>query len=74
MARYNPFPELLDTLSCPTAVVLSLVQSSLNTAPESHPVCFCCRLREVNTLKGKMESVVRQKGLDMETIQQSYTV
>ena len=35
---------------------------------------FCCRLRELNTLKGRMESVVRQKGLDLETIQQSYTV
>jgi len=31
-------------------------------------------LREVNTLKGRMESVVKQKGLDIETIQQSYTV
>jgi H+-transporting ATPase len=31
-------------------------------------------LRELNTLKGKMESVVKQKGLDMETINQSYTV
>jgi H+-transporting ATPase len=31
-------------------------------------------LREVSTLKGKMESVVKQKGLDIETIQQSYTV
>jgi len=28
----------------------------------------------VNTLKGRMESVVKQKGLDIETIQQSYTV
>jgi len=32
------------------------------------------RLRELNTLKGHVESVVRLKGLDIETIQQSYTV
>ncbi|CAK9860968.1 unnamed protein product [Sphagnum jensenii] len=32
------------------------------------------RLREVNTLKGHVESVVRLKGLDVNTIQQSYTV
>jgi hypothetical protein len=33
-----------------------------------------CRLREVHTLKGHVESVVRLKGLDINTIQQSYTV
>nr|AZP54632.1 plasma membrane H+-ATPase [Cunninghamia lanceolata] len=32
------------------------------------------RLRELNTLKGHVESVVKLKGLDIETIQQSYTV
>lgn len=32
------------------------------------------RLRELQTLKGHVESVVRLKGLDIETIQQSYTV
>ncbi|THU74070.1 hypothetical protein C4D60_Mb04t29470 [Musa balbisiana] len=32
------------------------------------------RLRELNTLKGHMESVVRLKGLDIDTIQQAYTV
>ncbi|CAM6014306.1 unnamed protein product [Sphagnum balticum] len=32
------------------------------------------RLREVNTLKGHVESVVRLKGLNINTIQQSYTV
>jgi len=34
----------------------------------------CCRLRELHTLKGHVESVVKLKGLDIETIQQSYTV
>ncbi|XP_051119325.1 plasma membrane ATPase 4-like [Andrographis paniculata] len=32
------------------------------------------RLRELHTLKGHVESVVRLKGLDIETIQQNYTV
>jgi H+-transporting ATPase len=32
------------------------------------------RLREVNTLKGHVESVVRMKNLDVNMIQQSYTV
>ncbi|KAF1001775.1 hypothetical protein AG4045_015757 [Apium graveolens] len=32
------------------------------------------RLRELHTLKGHVESVVRLKGLDIDTIQQSYTV
>lgn len=38
---------------------------------------FCstqCRLRELHTLKGHVESVVKLKGLDIETIQQHYTV
>ncbi|XP_058185364.1 plasma membrane ATPase 1-like isoform X1 [Rhododendron vialii] len=32
------------------------------------------RLRELHTLKGHVESVVKLKGLDIDTIQQSYTV
>lgn len=32
------------------------------------------KLRELHTLKGHVESVVKMKGLDMEHIQQSYTV
>lgn len=32
------------------------------------------RLRELHTLKGHVESVVKLKGLDIETIQQHYTV
>ncbi|KAK9280746.1 hypothetical protein L1049_003634 [Liquidambar formosana] len=32
------------------------------------------RLRELHTLKGHVESVVKLKGLDLETIQQHYTV
>ncbi|KAK3124671.1 hypothetical protein QOZ80_7BG0590430 [Eleusine coracana subsp. coracana] len=49
--------------------------SELNQlAEEARRRAEMARLRELNTLKGKMESVVKQKGLDMETIQQSYTV
>jgi len=33
-----------------------------------------CRLRELHTLKGHVESVVKLKGLDIETMQQHYTV
>lgn len=32
------------------------------------------RLRELHTLKGHVESVVKLKGLDIETMQQHYTV
>jgi hypothetical protein len=32
------------------------------------------RLRELLTLKGHVESVVKLKGLDIDTIQQHYTV
>lgn len=32
------------------------------------------RLRELNTLKGHVESVVKLKGLDIDTINQNYTV
>ena len=35
---------------------------------------YLCRLRELHTLKGHVESVVRLKGLDIDTIQQAYTV
>lgn len=35
---------------------------------------ICFRLRELHTLKGHVESVVRLKGLDIDTIQQAYTV
>lgn len=37
-------------------------------------VIMLCRLRELHTLKGHVESVVRLKGLDIDTIQQAYTV
>lgn len=37
-------------------------------------ICTCYRLRELHTLKGHVESVVKLKGLDIDTIQQHYTV
>jgi hypothetical protein len=33
-----------------------------------------CRLKELHTLKGHVESVVKLKGLDIDTIQQHYTL
>jgi len=35
---------------------------------------YVYRLRELHTLKGHVESVVKLKGLDIDTIQQHYTV
>ncbi|CAD5175533.1 unnamed protein product [Musa acuminata subsp. malaccensis] len=43
-------------------------------AEEARRRAEIARLRELNTLKGHMESVVRLKGLDIDTIQQAYTV
>ncbi|XP_030954157.1 plasma membrane ATPase 3-like [Quercus lobata] len=49
--------------------------SELNQmAEEAKRRAEIARLREMNTLKGHVESVVRLKGLDIDTIQQSYTV
>nr|XP_023880024.1 plasma membrane ATPase 1-like [Quercus suber]POE76258.1 atpase 4, plasma membrane-type [Quercus suber] len=49
--------------------------SELNQmAEEAKRRAEIARLREMNTLKGHVESVVRMKGLDIDTIQQSYTV
>jgi len=36
--------------------------------------CIARRLRELHTLKGHVESVVKLKGLDIDTIQHNYTV
>jgi len=36
--------------------------------------CTARRLRELHTLKGHVESVVKLKGLDIDTIQHNYTV
>lgn len=33
-----------------------------------------CRLRELHTLKGKVESFAKLKGLDIDAINQHYTV
>ncbi|KAL4653692.1 hypothetical protein ACB092_01G323500 [Castanea dentata] len=49
--------------------------SELNQmAEEAKRRAEIARLRELNTLKGHVESVVRLKGLDIDTIQQSYTL
>ncbi|KAG2546789.1 plasma membrane ATPase 1 [Panicum virgatum] len=43
-------------------------------AEEARRRAEIARLRELHTLKGHVESVVKLKGLDIDTIQQSYTV
>ncbi|GAB2289571.1 ATPase 4, plasma membrane-type [Dionaea muscipula] len=43
-------------------------------AGEARKRAEIAKLREMHTLKGHVESVVRLKGLDIDTIQQSYTV
>ncbi|PRQ53684.1 putative proton-exporting ATPase [Rosa chinensis] len=43
-------------------------------AEEARRRAEIARLREMRTLKGHVESVVRMKGLDINTIQQSYTL
>ncbi|KAJ8643450.1 hypothetical protein MRB53_005198 [Persea americana] len=43
-------------------------------AEEARRRAEIARLRELTTLKGHVESVVRLKGLDIDTIQQAYTV
>ncbi|KAI9121545.1 hypothetical protein K1719_008578 [Acacia pycnantha] len=49
--------------------------TELNTmAEDAKRRAEIARLRELRTLKGHVESVVRLKGLDIDTIQQSYTV
>ncbi|KAL2465303.1 ATPase 11 [Abeliophyllum distichum] len=49
--------------------------SELNhLAEEAKRRAEIARLRELHTLKGHVESVVRLKGLDIDTIQQAYTV
>ncbi|KAM4125066.1 hypothetical protein ACB094_01G280200 [Castanea mollissima] len=49
--------------------------SELNQmAEEAKRRAEIARLRELNTLKAHVESVVRLKGLDIDTIQQSYTL
>ena len=37
-------------------------------------VLIVCRLRDSSTLKGHVESVVKAKNIDVDTIQQAYTV
>ncbi|AQL04520.1 ATPase 8 plasma membrane-type [Zea mays] len=40
----------------------------------THSIAAARRLRELHTLKGHVESVVKLKGLDIDTIQHNYTV
>ncbi|XP_042400851.1 plasma membrane ATPase-like [Zingiber officinale] len=58
--------------SCPEANS-SIVEDDKHIVPTgSNPLHN--KLRELHTLKGHVESVVKLKGLDIDTIQQHYTV
>jgi hypothetical protein len=50
------------------------VAVELCLVPQAAKRAEVARLRELHTLKGHVESVVKLKGLDIETINQSYTV
>ena len=54
--------------------LLTISSLSMPTYLNSTHGLLCSRLRELHTLKGHVESVVKLKGLDIETIQQHYTV
>lgn len=47
---------------------------SYNRKSYNNPFICCIRLRELHTLKGHVEPVIKLKGLDIGAIQQSYTV
>ncbi|KAF3452996.1 hypothetical protein FNV43_RR03429 [Rhamnella rubrinervis] len=49
-------------------------QESSDLAEQAKRRAEVARLRELHTLKGHVDSVVKLKGLDIETIQQHYTV
>lgn len=54
------------------SVIICILQSAyINFFHLNFPIY---RLRELHTLKGHVESVVKLKGLDIDTIQQHYTV
>ncbi|GMH16834.1 hypothetical protein Nepgr_018675 [Nepenthes gracilis] len=65
----------LHGLQPPDTKMFSERTNELNQmAEEAKRRAEIARLRELHTLKGHVESVVRLKGLDIETIQQAYTV
>ncbi|GMH21449.1 hypothetical protein Nepgr_023291 [Nepenthes gracilis] len=65
----------LHGLQPPDTKMFSERSSELNQmAEEAKRRAEIVRLRELHTLKGHVESVARMKGLDIDTIQQAYTV
>ncbi|GAB4860701.1 ATPase 11, plasma membrane-type [Ancistrocladus abbreviatus] len=65
----------LHGLQPPDTKMFSEWTTELNQmAEEAKRRAEIARLRELHTLKGHVESVVRLKGLDIDTIQQAYTV
>ncbi|KAI5076590.1 hypothetical protein GOP47_0008655 [Adiantum capillus-veneris] len=66
----NPRDRILRMCKSLNPKVLTLVEqnANMNTSP------FVARLRELHTLRGHVESVVRLKGLDVDTIRHVYTI
>ena len=58
----------------PASDLLNTKEEHSTIAEQAAKRAEIARLRELHTLKGHVESVVKQKGIDIDTIQQSYTV
>jgi H+-transporting ATPase len=58
----------------PTSDLLNNKEELSAIAEQAAKRAEIARLRDLHTLKGHVESVVKQKGIDIDTIQQSYTV
>ncbi|XP_073359865.1 ATPase 9, plasma membrane-type-like [Aegilops tauschii subsp. strangulata] len=54
--------------------LLSSTEERSDIAAEAAKRAEIARLRELHTLKGHVESVVKQKGIDIDAIPQNYTV
>lgn len=71
-----------DELKLPGTTPFNVLHNSCNFFTQTNQILILTfvrvdvidRLRELHTLKGHVESVVKLKGLDIDTIQQHYTV
>lgn len=74
-AQWAKEQRTLHGLSQPAASdLLSNKEELSDIAAEAAKRAEIARLRELHTLKGHVESVVKQKGIDIDAIPQNYTV
>ncbi|XP_021275643.1 ATPase 8, plasma membrane-type [Herrania umbratica] len=74
-AQWAAAQRTLHGLSPPEAILSDKSYHELSEiAEQAKKRAEVARLRELHTLKGHVESVVKLKGLDIDTIQQHYTV